>query len=141
MVFTKLERKTKVILSIQMVGMLMGASTHILWVITYGFLSSEYNANLFTSLFWDSLTFFDPIAAFLLIVRPKVGVYLTLGIILVDVVHNNIFYMDELYFQTYSLMEWMVKYWMIVGQVVFGVFVTLTFKSNLLDIRKKRALK
>jgi len=128
--FKNLDRKTKYILIIQAIGMLMGASTHLQWVINNGFLSDKYNAPFLTRIFWDSLTFLDPLAAFLLILRPRKGLILTLAIITLDVIHNNLFYMDELYIKSPSLKVWFQRYWMILGQIIFGLFVCLTFKEN-----------
>ncbi len=130
MKFKNLDRKTKYILIIQAIGMLMGASTHLQWVINNGFLSDKYNAPFLTRIFWDSLTFLDPLAAFLLILRPRKGLILTLAIITLDVIHNNLFYMDELYIKSPSLKVWFQRYWMILGQIIFGLFVCLTFKEN-----------
>jgi len=115
--------------------MLMGASTHIQWVSQNGFLSDNYNAPLLTKIFWDSLTFLDPIAAILLFLRPKTGIILTLIVITIDVLHNNLFYMDELYINPPPFATWIQKYWMIIGQVIFGLFVYLTFSYNLKKIK------
>lgn len=41
-----------------------------------------------TALYWDSLTFLDPLAAVLLFVRPRAGIGLTGAIIVSDVAHN-----------------------------------------------------
>ncbi|MCY7262034.1 hypothetical protein [Pseudomonas protegens] len=41
--------------------------------------------------FWGALTFFDPLAALLLWVRPRWGLVLTLAIIVLDVVHNSFY--------------------------------------------------
>ena len=131
MKFSKLNLGTKVIIIIQSIGMLMGTSTHVLWTWHNGFLSKEYNANVFSMCFWDSLTFLDPLAAFLLIVKPKTGLYLTLFIIVFDVIHNNIFYFNELYVDPIGWADWILKYWMIIGQICFGVFVVFTFRGNL----------
>jgi len=117
--------------------MLMGSTTHILWVVRNGFLSDNYNVSLFSKIFWDSLTFLDPLAAILLILKPRIGVYLTLFIILFDIVHNNLLHFDELYMNEIELKEWIVKYWMIMGQILYGLFVILTFRSNLNDINCK----
>ena len=140
MKFNRLRKKTKTILFVHIVGMLMGTSTHLIWVLENGFLSDNYNASLFSKLFWDSLTFLDPLVALLLFIRPKVGIYLTLFIISFDIIHNNIFYIDELYLNPPGFSEWVVKYWMIIGQIVFGLFVALTFKSNLKEIKLKTAV-
>lgn len=137
MQFKKLKNRTKIILIIQCIGMLMGTSTHVAWAIHNGFLSENYNAPLFSTLFWDSLTFLDPLAAFLLIFKPKWGVYLTLFIITADVIHNNAFYFDELYIHGPEILEWITKYWMILGQLIFALFVWLTFKGNIREINLK----
>jgi hypothetical protein len=104
------------------------------WAVNNGFLSENYNAPLPNMIFWDSLTFLDPIAALLLFIRPKTGLILTLIIILADVTHNNIYYFEELYTTRLGLTEWITKYWMILGQILFAVFALLTFKKCLNDI-------
>ncbi len=131
MTFSKLTLRTKLILSAQALGMLMGTSTHLIWVLNNGFLSEKYNAPFLSSLFWDSLTFLDPLAAILLFFKPKAGIYLTLIIIVVDVIHNNVFYMNELYINPPSINEWLIRYWMILGQILFAVFVLSTLNANL----------
>lgn len=120
---------------IQAIGMLMGTFTHVQWIVNNGFLSDNYNAPILTKMFWDSLTFLDPIAATLLILRPKFGLILTLIIITFDVIHNNLFYMEELYINAPTLTIWIQKYWMILGQIIFGAFVYLTFKYNYKNIK------
>lgn len=131
MLFLELKPSTKLILTLQSIGLLMGTSTHVIWAIENGFLSSNYNANLFSTLFWDSLTFLDPLAALLLFIKPKTGIYLTLAIISVDVIHNNIFYWQELYVNALTMPDWLMKYWMILGQMIFAVFVIITLKRNI----------
>ena len=134
MQFKRLNSRTKVVLVIQSVAMFMGASSHVAWAIENGFLSEKYNANFGSMMFWDSLTFLDPLAAILLILKPKTGLTLTAIIIAVDVLHNNIFYFEELYQSSIGLGEWFIKYWMILGQIVFAIFVFITFKRNLKDV-------
>jgi len=43
---------------------------------------------LFYQVFWTSLTFLDPLAVLLLLVRPRAGLLLTAAIIVVDVLVN-----------------------------------------------------
>jgi len=137
MVFKKLKNRTKVILIAQSVGMLMGTSTHLLWVFKNGFLSDNYNAPIFSKIFWDSLIILDPIAFILLFFKPKLGLYLTAIIISFDIIHNNIFYIEELYLNPPELGIWIKKYWMILGQIIFGGFVVLTYTENLKEIKSK----
>jgi hypothetical protein len=44
-----------------------------------------------TALYWDSLTLLDPLAAVLLFLRPRIGIALTVAIIVSDVGHNLTF--------------------------------------------------
>jgi hypothetical protein len=137
MIFRKLKIKTRTILIIQCIGMFMGTSTHLLWLVKHGFLSEKYKAPLFSMIFWDSLTFLDPLAAVLLIFKPKIGLYLTLLIITVDVLHNNAFYFKEIYFSPLGILDWIKAYWQLICQFVFAVFVYITFRSNLKEIKLK----
>ena len=122
-IFNKLKRQTKIILIIQSFCMFLAGLTHIYSIIEKGFMSYKKNTPIFLQIFWESLTFFDPLAAILLIIKPKIGLYLTLIILIIDVIHNNIFYIEELYFNNLSLDEWIYKYWMILGQIIFGIFI------------------
>lgn len=66
---------------------LAGATVnHVRAVLARGWLPEALPAA--TALYWDSLTFLDPIAAVLLFVRPKAGIALTILIIASDVAHN-----------------------------------------------------
>lgn len=56
----------------------------LLW--DYGYGASAYWAS---RIFWGALTFFDPLAALLLFIKPRVGIILTAAIILADVAHNT----------------------------------------------------
>ena len=131
MLFRQLDGTTKALLVLQCIAMLMGTSTHVAWAINHGFLSAEYHAPLLSMLFWDGLTFLDPLAAVLLIVRPRTGLWLTLGIITADVLHNNIYYLEELYQSPQPVLQWLATYWMIAGQIAFAVLVFATFKRNM----------
>lgn len=138
MIFRNLKRSTKVILTVQIVGMLIGTYTHLTWILKNGFLSSNYNSPFISKIFWDCLTFLDPLAAALLFFKPKTGLYLTLLIIFCDVIHNNIFYIEELYLSSpIGLVKWIQKYYMIFLQIVFGLFVLITFQNSLKDVESK----
>ncbi len=109
--------------------MLGGTSTHLYWVIRHGFFSEAYHSPLFSVIFWDSLTFLDPIAAVLLIVKPRLGVWLTAIIISVDVFHNSI--LLPLLSPRPLLEIWptLFTHWMIISQVAFLIFVLATFRG------------
>ena len=54
----------------------------------YGYGPSTYLAS---RIFWGALTFFDPLAALLLFIKPRAGIVLTAAIILADVAHNTFY--------------------------------------------------
>lgn len=135
MIFKRLSSKTKVILTIQSISMLGGASTHLVWSVNNGFLSEKYNAPFFTMVFWDSLTFLDPLAAVLLIVKPKTGLWLTAAIIVVDVFHNSILLPLLSAREYFDVLSLLLRNWMIICQLVFLLFVLLTFKSSMREIK------
>jgi hypothetical protein len=118
--------------------MLVGASTHIKWIWENGFFSAQENTCFFSTIFWDSLTFLDIIAAILIITRPKVGILLTLTIITIDVIHNNlVVLLDNQHINDIGFKMWGIKYWMLIGQLLFLIFVFWTLKPNLTELRLK----
>jgi hypothetical protein len=98
--------------------LLGAASTHVLTVATHGLFWNYGGASISTSVFWTSLTFLDPLAALLLFVKPRIGVLLTLVIIVSDVMHNTWLMSRS------TLPDW--SNWMYVSQVVFLLFVLLS---------------
>lgn len=49
---------------------------------------------LMSKVYWDVLTILDPLAAVLLFIKPRMGVWLTAAIIVSDVIHNT-YYVDQ----------------------------------------------
>jgi hypothetical protein len=97
--------------------LLGGASSHAATLWQHGLLWDYRGVPLFTAVFWTSLTFLDPLAALLLLVRPRAGLLATLGIIAVDVAHN-------LWFGA----RYRIPFnWMIASQCAFLVFVSAIF--------------
>ena len=138
MLFQKLNKKTRIILAIQCLAMLGGASTHVLWILENGIFTYNTNHPFVSTIFWDCLSFVDIIAALFLLIRPKLGVVLTLLIITIDVIHNNVLLL--LYKQhigDIGLLIWATKYWMLIAQLLFMSFVLLTLKTNLAEINSK----
>lgn len=69
---------------------LAGASyNHARIVHQYGVAWDYGGVSPFLSAFWTSLTFFDPLAVFLLMVKPRAGLAATAAIIVTDVVANT----------------------------------------------------
>ena len=135
MLFQKLNKKTRIYLAIQCVAMLGGASTHLIWILGNGIFTHNTNHPFISTIFWDCLTLVDIIAAILLIIRPKLGVVLTLVIITVDVIHNNLLLiLLRQHVGDIGLSNWAIKYWMLVAQLLFITFVLITLKNNLMEI-------
>mgnify|MGYP001581228468 FL=1 len=70
---------------------------------------------LASRIFWAALTFFDPLAALLLFIKPRAGIVLTAVIILVDVAHNT--------FYVALKRQWLEPFYL--SQVAFLVVVFL----------------
>ncbi|MEI6766906.1 MAG: hypothetical protein WCM76_14850 [Bacteroidota bacterium] len=133
-----LNKRIKTILIIQAICMLIGASTHILWIIENGIFTPNINHPLISTIFWDSLAVIDIIAAMLLILRPKIGVLITSIIITIDVIHNNlILFFYNQHINDIGIKLWAIKYWMFIGQILFLTFVFWTLKTNLTEIKLK----
>ena len=118
--------------------MLGGATTHIIWILNNGIFSHNTNHPFGSTIFWDCLTFVDIISALFLIIRPRFGVVMTLIIITIDVIHNNLLLI--LYNQhigDIGLLNWAIKYWMLMAQLLYMSFVLLTLKTNLTEINYK----
>ena len=63
---------------------------------------------------------------------------MTLIIITIDVIHNNLLLI--LYNQhigDIGLLNWAIKYWMLMAQLLYMSFVLLTLKTNLTEINYK----
>ena len=141
MIFTKLKSKIQITLILQCIGMLIGTTTHLLWIIHHGFFSAEYNVGVLSMLFWDSLTFLDPIAAVLLILRPKAGIWMTAIIIVADVLHNGILCFSVLLSTDVPVISWAKNEWMFWIQLFFGLFVIATYKGNLIALKRNNVRK
>jgi hypothetical protein len=84
-------RKASLVLRVSYaIGLLGATCTHIALLWRHGVLWDYGGAHLFTHIYWTSLTLFDPLAALLLFVKPRVGLLLTAAIITSDVLHNTL---------------------------------------------------
>lgn len=99
---------------------LIGAGfNHLRTLLEHGLFWDYHNAPLFTCIYWTSLTFLDPLAAILLFLKPRIGLVMTLLIIVSDVIHNT--WIDLV--SGYSLLNSMY-----LAQFGFMIFVFLTIK-------------
>lgn len=137
MVFRKLNTKTRINLIIQCLAMLVGTTTHWIWIINNGLLSENDNGPVLSRLFWDSLAFLDPIAALLLILKPRIGIWLTAIIIVADVLHNGTICIHALLSEPVPIAGWIKDNWMLWCQLLFACFVIASFKNNRIEIKTK----
>ena len=133
--FLHLNCKAKIILIILCSGMLVGTVTHANWIFKNGFLSKDYDAPLYAKLFWDSLTFIDPVAALLLLIKPKHGIWLAAIIMIADVLINSYMCVYHGCLNRTNFTIWLRLNWMLVAQIFFAVFLLSTINYVLKAIR------
>ena len=114
--------------------MLIVTATHLLWVIRHGLLSEAYQTPFLSMLFWDSLIVLDPMAALLLIAMPRIGIWFTAFIIVVDVLLNGTICLLSLFMSSTLVTTWIIGNWMLWCQLAFAAFVLLSFKTNRKEI-------
>ncbi len=137
MIFRELNTKTQINLIIQCLAMLVGTTTHWIWIIHHGLLSENYKVPFLSRLFWDSLAFLDPVAALLLILKPRTGIWLTAIIIVTDVLHNGTICFHALLLEPVPIAGWIKGNWMLWCQLLFGFFAIASFKNNRMEINAK----
>jgi len=97
---------------------LMGATvTHLRVVLAHGLAWDYGGLPIVTCVYWTSLTFLDPLAASLLFLAPRAGIFLTIAIMVTDVSNNTWIGLRE----RYSFADWMY-----LSQVFFLIFVLTT---------------
>lgn len=102
---------------------LVGATVnHVRGVLGRGWLPN-YLPTL-SAVYWDSLTFLDPLAAALLFLRPRLGIGLTVAIIVSDIVHNVWF--TAAHPTRGSFFEEMTSSVFMMSQLAFLLFVAIT---------------
>ena len=81
-------RATGIVLGIWVLCFLIGTFTHTRTLLGHGWLPYDW-VPLPVNIFWTLLTFADPLAALLLLVRRNVGIVLGLAIMIADVAINT----------------------------------------------------
>lgn len=109
-------RWASVLRGIWAVCLLGGMSTHVETRWAHGIFWDYGGVPLVTRVYWTSLTFLDPLAAILLLVRPRAGAVATLSIMLTDVAHNLWF----------GWIRHLRLTWPVAAQCAFLVFVLVT---------------
>lgn len=126
--------EVKIILIIYSIGFLTGTYTHLQGILTHGFLGQ--NAPLFFRIYWDSLTFFDPLAAVLVWVKPKWGILLAILIMASDILINSFAYTRGVFMEPVPEMVPTDLFL----QALFGTYIFITAPFVLGKLKKHRQL-
>ena len=93
-------------------GFAIGTTTHILDLVLGGAAAYAGFPDL-VRLFWVSLTVLDPLVIVLVLLRRRAGIYLGIGVIVVDIVVN----------WTVLLTLGGISWWGVINQTLFAVFI------------------
>lgn len=110
----------RIILTVYSTGFLIGTGTHVLGLVQHGFIA--YQAPLALNVYWDLLTLLDPLALLLVWIRIKVGLALSVIIMLTDILINSYAYVQGIFGEPEPVMIPMSLFL----QSLFGVFVLVT---------------
>ena len=83
-----MSRRSLIIRSIWAACLLLAGANHARILLRHGLFWDYGGVGPASAVYWSSLTLLDPLAAALLFVRPKVGIVLTMVIIVTNVAHN-----------------------------------------------------
>lgn len=83
-----IERSSRTVRTIWAACLLLAALNHARILVQHGLVWDYGSVGRFSAAYWSSLTIVDPIAAALLLVRPRIGIALTLALITSNVAHN-----------------------------------------------------
>lgn len=81
-------RRSRILRSVYAAALLIAAANHLRMLIEHGLLWDYGGVPWPSAAYWTSLTLLDPIAAFLLFSRPRLGILATIAIIIPNVAHN-----------------------------------------------------
>ena len=83
-----MERRSRIVRITWAACLLLAALNHARILAQHGLSWNYGGVGAASALYWSSLTIVDPLAAVLLIIRPKIGIPLTVALITTNVVHN-----------------------------------------------------
>lgn len=120
----------KGIFGVYSICLLAGTSTHVIALLRHGLLA--FPVPLIIGVFWDSLTVLDPLAVALLWWRPKAGLRLTLGIMVLDICINTSTYLAGCFGPPMPNMVPLTLF----DQALFGLFVFITAPLTYQQLQK-----
>lgn len=83
-----MERGSLIVRSIWAACLLVGAANHARILLRHGLFWDYGGVAWGSAAYWSSLTILDPLVAFLLFARPRVGILAAVALIVTNVVHN-----------------------------------------------------
>jgi hypothetical protein len=95
-----------------------GTWTHLQVALVHGLWWDYGGAGLVTRVYWTALLFLDPLAALLLLVKPRLGLIACASIIVTDVLHN-----------TWFVLHNPMRIDLYLAQIAFLLFVAFTVRT------------
>ena len=83
-----MQRRSLIVRSIWAACLLIAAANHARILLQHGLFWDYGGAGALSAAYWSLLTILDPLAAFLLFARPKIGIVSTVALIVTNVIHN-----------------------------------------------------
>jgi hypothetical protein len=82
------QRASLIVRCIWAACLLVGGANHARILLQHGLFWDYGGVGRASAVYWSSLTFLDPLVAFLLFVRPRIGVSCAVVLIVTNVIHN-----------------------------------------------------
>jgi hypothetical protein len=82
------QRRSLLVRSLWAACLLIGGANHARILIQHGLFWDYGGVGGASAFYWTSLTVLDPLAAALLFVRPRIGIAMTVVLIVTNVIHN-----------------------------------------------------
>jgi hypothetical protein len=116
--------------------LLIGGANHAFTLLQHGLFWDYGGVGWVSAVYWSSLTVLDPVAAALLLLRPRIGIPATVVLIVTNVIHNLA--IAARYAPEDDLLTRAVANPFIISQIGFMLFVGATTHIAWKGIRDRR---
>lgn len=130
-----MERRGRIVRRIWAACLALAGLNHARILVQHGPWWDYGGAGWGSAAYWSSLTLLDPLAAVLLLVRPRAGVAMAAGIIATNVVHNLGFVAGRVPQGTF--VHHVATSPPMVSQIAFLLFVAATWRMAWQDLRAR----
>lgn len=107
--------------------LLLATFNHARILMQHGLAWDYGGVSVVSAVYWSSLTLLDPLVAALLFARPKIGVLLTITLIITNVVHNLA--VTAAFAPKDGLLAALASSWTMISQMAFMLFVVATART------------